>query len=179
MKLLLSLLLILYSANISYSKEVVKLDPGENTYEKDGLTIKIIIIESWDQAMAVMKSRQGNVEQIIPSKKFGLGSMVVPFILFSTDGIKNDKAKITYNIKTIKPDGSLDFERVNQIVVDGTPPPELGMYKQSVGCQLAKDDQLGKYTFEISVYDHIKKVEVEFELNFNVVEKINTINITR
>lgn len=178
-KLALLILTFFLLSNISFSKETVTLKPGENSYEKNGLTLKVIIIDSWEQTMEVMKTGKGNVQQIIPETKFELGSQAIPFILYKTNATKKGKAKITYNIKVIRPDGTLDFERVNLTVIDGKPSPELGMYQQPSGCKTKKTDPVGIYKFLISIYDHYKDVEVEFELKFEVIEKFNTIKIIR
>lgn len=137
-------------------------------YDKDGLQIHYALIkdknffEEW---------KKPEVPKIISSDTYKKGEDVIPIIIFSTDGKDiNGNADLSYDITITKPDGS-QYGHFEQLELwKDEPAPVMHLVKQPIIIHIEKSDPVGIYKINSVVYENNKKVNVNFELSFQVVE---------
>jgi len=137
-------------------------------YSDNGLELHFVLIgdrnffEEWEKP---------ETPKISPKESYKRGDELFPIIIFSTDGKdENGNANLTYDIKIIKPDGTVYGEFKQLEVWKDSPAPEMHLIKQPVTIRLEESDLLGIYKIESTVYENNKNQKIDFKLNFQVVE---------
>jgi len=95
-------------------------------------------------------------------------------ILFVDPGTDSKgSVDVTYDIVIRKPDGSIYGEQQDFVGLKGrsvVPAHSLQLAKERMGIQIDSQDPSGTYTVEITVHDHIKKVELPLKATFEVAK---------
>ena len=93
-------------------------------------------------------------------------------ILFVDPGTdSNGAVDVTYDIVIRKPDGSIYGEQKDFVGLKGkyvVPAHDLQLAKERMGIQIDSQDPSGTYTVEVTVHDHIKKVDLPLKATFEV-----------
>jgi len=108
-------------------------------------------------------------------KMLGKAKRNVPLfsaLLFVDPGIDSTgSVDVTYDILILKPDGSIYGEQKDFAGLKGksvVPAHSLQLAKERMGIQIDSLDPSGTYTVEITVRDHIKKVDLPLSATFEV-----------
>lgn len=78
---------------------------------------------------------------------------------------------VTYDIIIRKPDGSIYGEQKNAVGLKGkfdVPPHQIQLARERMGIQLDHQDPHGAYKVDLTVHDHIKKVDLPLKATFEV-----------
>ena len=93
-------------------------------------------------------------------------------ILFVDPGTDSKgSVDVTYDMVIRKPDGSIYGEQKNAVGLKGkyvVPSHDLQLAHERMGIQIDNQDPSGTYTVEVTVRDHIKKVELPLKATFKV-----------
>jgi hypothetical protein len=137
-------------------------------YDTNGLQIHYALIgdkkffDEWQKPQ---------MPKIVPIDTFKRGEDIFPIIIFSTnakDSLGN--ADLSYDITIIKPDGSV-YGHFEQLTVwKNAPAPVMHLIQQPIDIHIEKNDPLGYYKVQSTVYDNNKRVKVHFDLSFRVIE---------
>jgi hypothetical protein len=154
--------------NYSYSQKL------QNTaqYDNDGLYLNILLIKDWTAANKewIAPKRIKGLPVITTDYNYKRGEMVVPFIIYQTNSLKNGNAYITYSVTYLKPDKSIYSETKNVIGVNHKHPEGMGMFVNAVALGIESNDPLGIYTAIIEVWDRNKNKKVKLNLSFKIAE---------
>ena len=93
-------------------------------------------------------------------------------ILFVDPGTDSKgSVDVTYDMVIRKPDGSIYGEQKNAVGLKGkfvVPAHDLQLAQERMGIRIDNQDPPGTYTVEVTVRDHIKKVELSLKATFQV-----------
>ena len=94
-------------------------------------------------------------------------------VIFFVDPGTDSKGSVdvTYDMVIRKPDGSIYGEQKNAVGLKGkyvVPAHDLQLAHERMGIQIDNQDPSGTYTVEVTVRDHIKKVELPLKATFKV-----------
>jgi hypothetical protein len=137
-------------------------------YHTDGLALFFILIKD---KKFFNEWAKPDTPKISSNNTYKRGEDVYPVIIFSTDGKdENGNADLTYDIKIIKPDGTLysNFEQLE--IWKKAPLDMLQLVKQKLDIHIENNDPFGVYKIHSVVHDNIKKIDVDFNLSFKVIE---------
>jgi hypothetical protein len=163
-------MLLLVSVQLEASDGLEVSPDKTTTYNKDGLLIVVSLVDDPQKALAEWGNPSFNYVPVIKTRAiFHRGEIVFPAITFATDAMDREgKAKITFDLLILKPDGSVYINDKNLTVVDGVPPRGIGLVKDKNALKIENHDPFGKYKIQISVHDQIKKVTVDIPMEFTV-----------
>lgn len=150
----------------------VQLESDHATYEKDGLSLWVILADSPDSFLREWKSpSQPGAPRLRGRSAFHRGDIVLPAILYRTDGLTPEgKADIRYRFVFKRPDGSVYEEMNNKVVVDGVPPKGVGLFNELMGLRIEETDPFGPYTLLVEITDRVKNVTVSIPFIFTVTD---------
>ena len=93
-------------------------------------------------------------------------------ILFVDPGTDSKgSVDVTYDMVIRKPDGSIYGEQKNAVGLKGKfviPAHDLQLAQERMGIRIDNQDPSGTYTVEVTVRDHIKKVDLPLKATFKV-----------
>ena len=93
-------------------------------------------------------------------------------ILFVDPGTDSKgSVDVTYDIVIRKPDGSIYGEQKNAVGLKGkfdAAPHQIQLARERMGIQLDHQDPHGTYKVDLTVHDHIKKVDLPLKATFQV-----------
>ena len=95
---------------------------------------------------------------------------VIFFVDPSTDS--KGSVDVTYDMVILKPDGSIYGEQKNAVGLKGkfvVPAHQIQLAQERMGIRIEPQDPSGSYRVEVTVHDHIKKVEIRLNTTFEVV----------
>ncbi len=150
----------------------LRLESDQAVYNKDGLILWVVLVDSPDSFLRewVNPVTPGS-PRIQGRTSFHRGDIVLPAILFQTDGLTPEgKADIRYSFVFKRPDGSVYEEMKDKLVVDGTPPKGVGLFREMMGLKIEDSDPFGPYSLLVEVTDRIKGVTVTMPFVFTVTD---------
>jgi len=154
---------------VSYSSAFEKdsLNAVES-FNQNGLQLHFVLINDKE---FIDKWEKPETPKISPIDTYKRGEDVIPIIIFSTDGKDSvGNANLTYDIKIVKPDGTIYGEFKQLEVWKDAPAPIMHLIKQPIDIHLEENDPIGIYKVQTTIYENVKKVRVNFELAFQVVK---------
>ena len=95
-------------------------------------------------------------------------------MIFFVDPSTDSKGSVdvTYDMVILKPDGSIYGEQKNAVGLKGkfvVPAHQIQLAQERMGIRIEPQDPSGTYRVEVTVHDHIKKVEIRLNTTFEVV----------
>jgi hypothetical protein len=137
-------------------------------YNSNGVQLHLALIgdknffEEWQKPKMPKISSQDTYKR---------GDNVFPIIIFASDGKdKNGNADLSYDIAIFKPDGTV-YGKFEQLEIwKDAPAPVMHLVKQPINIRIENSDPLGIYKVHIRVYENIKKLNIDFDLAFRVIE---------
>lgn len=145
--------------------------PDQGIYSKDGLFLKVALVDDPREFLAEWKKSPGSPPAVKTRTAFRRGETVFPAVMYSTRSLNPEgKADIIYTLLFRRPDGSIYENPQNMTVADGVPPKGLGLCKTKSGLKIEDTDPFGEYTLKVTITDKVKDVTVEMLFKFSVVD---------
>jgi len=146
--------------------------PDQSVYVKDGLYLKVALLDDPKEFLAEWARRTGTHAPPIKTRtSFRRGEVVFPALMYSTNARSPEgEAEIACTLLFRKPDGSI-YEKLEDLkVVKGRPPEGVGLSEAKAGLKIEDTDPFGEYTLKATITDKIKDVTVEMLFHFSVID---------
>lgn len=165
-------ILLLASSLAAPGEDGLRELPDQSVYAKDGLYLKVALLDDPKEFLAEWARRTGMQSPPIKTRtSFRRGEVVFPAVMYSTNARNSDgEAEITCTLLFRKPDGSI-YEKLEDLkVVKGRPPDGVGLSESKAGLKIEDADPFGEYTLKATITDRIKDVTVEMLFHFSVID---------
>lgn len=158
---------------VSWGEEGLLELPDQSVYAKDGLFLKVVLVDDPKEFLAEWSKPPGQREPGIKTRTtFHHGDVVFPAVMYSTSALTPDgMANITCDLLFRRPDGSIYEHMENLPVVDGKPPKGVGLSKAKTALKIEDKDPAGQYTLKVTLTDNVRKETVEMLFQFSVVDE--------
>lgn len=169
---LLALIAVLPASYAEFDPAALQLGPDQGIYRKDGLLVQVVLVNDPNSFLREWKNPANpGSPRVITRSAFHRGDIVLPVILYQTDGLNPDgKAEIRYRMVFKRPDGSIYEDMRDKVVVDGVPPRGVGLFQEMMGLKIEDNDPYGPYTLEVEITDRVKNVTVPMSFLFTVTD---------
>ena len=164
-----ALFVLVAASLVSRGEEGLHESPAQSVYVKDGLYLKVALV---DDPMAFLAEWAKPQTPVLKTRtSFHRGDIVFPAVMYSTNALTPDgRADIISTLLFRRPDGSIYENLKDLTVVDGPPPKGIGLAKARAGLKIEDTDPLGEYTLNVTITDKIKDVTVEMLFSFSVTD---------
>lgn len=165
-------ILFLAFSFVSRGEEGLRELPDQSVYAKDGLYLKVALLDDPKEFLSEWARRAGPEGTAIKTRtSFHRGEVVFPAVMYSTNALTpGGEADITCTLLFRHPDGSIYEHLQDLTVVKGVPPKGIGLSKAKAGLKIEDKDPFGEYTLKVTITDKIKDVTVEMLFNFSVID---------
>ncbi|MDX2081487.1 MAG: hypothetical protein SFU53_11960 [Terrimicrobiaceae bacterium] len=150
----------------------LQLDADQGFYHRDGLKVWVGLVHNPDSFLREWRDPVvPGSPRVLTRTSFYRGDIVLPAILFQTDGLTADgRADIRYRMEFRRPDGTVYEKFEDKVVIDGIPPKGVGLFEEMMGLKIENDDPFGAYTLTVEVTDRVKNVTVTMPFTFTVTD---------
>ena len=178
MKIVINFLIaVLYCASLqgddstAWRKDGKPASDTPNRKSKNGFGAQLILTED-AQFFADWNNPETPNLTMLKKNKAHRNVPLFSAILFVDPGVDSTGSMdVTYDIVIRKPDGSIYGEQKDFVGLKGkyvVPAHDLQLAQERMGIRIDNQDPAGTYTVEVTVHDHIKKVELPLKATFEV-----------